>query len=40
MCFIQEAEGGIYKKVWGLFDHEDLSRSFLKHPDLGFQKVV
>ncbi|XP_063868105.1 glutamate receptor ionotropic, delta-2-like isoform X2 [Scylla paramamosain] len=36
----KEAEGGIYKKVWNLFDHGDPSRSFVKHPDLGFRKVT
>lgn len=39
ICLLQEAENGIYKEVWGLFNHRDKSRSFVSHPDLGFAKV-
>ncbi|XP_063591946.1 glutamate receptor ionotropic, delta-2-like [Penaeus indicus] len=35
----KEAKGGIYQEVWQLFDHEDRTRSFLTHPDLGFDKI-
>ncbi|XP_042861234.1 ionotropic receptor 93a-like [Penaeus japonicus] len=36
----KESKGGIYQEVWQLFDHDDRARSFLPHPDLGFDKIL
>ncbi|XP_071522288.1 probable glutamate receptor [Panulirus ornatus] len=36
----KEAQTGIYKKVWSLFNHEDRSQSFFKYPDQGFEKIT
>ncbi|KAK7085911.1 hypothetical protein SK128_018156 [Halocaridina rubra] len=34
------AKEGIYQETWELFNHKDRSKSFLKHPDEGFDKIL
>ncbi|XP_042234304.1 glutamate receptor ionotropic, delta-2-like [Homarus americanus] len=36
----KEATGGIYKEVWGLFNHKDRSKSFFDTPDMGFDQIL
>ncbi|XP_069954487.1 glutamate receptor ionotropic, delta-2-like isoform X2 [Cherax quadricarinatus] len=36
----KEATDGIYKQVWGLFNHKDRSKSFFQTPDFGFPKIL
>ncbi|XP_068202874.1 uncharacterized protein [Palaemon carinicauda] len=37
---LQEADSGIYKQTWDLFDHKDRSQSFVNSPATGINRVL
>ncbi|XP_064101201.1 glutamate receptor ionotropic, kainate 2-like [Macrobrachium nipponense] len=36
----RDATKGIFKEVWGLFNHEDRSKSFVASPSIGMKKIL